>query len=348
MIRRRLALLALLAASGAGPARAQDAGALLSGGVRAYQDLEFDSAAVLLRGVLARTTPGSTDSTRTQALVYLGAVEFYRARRDSATAAFRQVLYAQPRFRPSQLIFPPEISSLFEEVRLGTRAVVVTAPPVSEIGGTADRFVARLHASSVHEITVAVVRGRSLVLRTLYAGAIGDSLEVLWDGRDTSGMVVDSGSAVLRVTSRGPGAPPRTVEVPLDIRRSGRELLPVPAPPTGAELRPEMTPGRASARTLLLALGTAGVSAALPSLVGNSADASGVRFGVAGAIGLAGIVAFRVAGRSRPIPENIAANQQLRRAWERQAEAARAENERRQGEVRLTIRSQPQRVGGSP
>lgn len=347
MIRRAAALLALLLAGGGiAAAHAQDAAALLGRGVRAYQDLDYDSAAVFLRGALARPAAGMPDTIRTRALAYLGATEFYRERRDSAASAFRQLLLLQPRYRPSQLIFPPEVSSLFEEVRLGTRAVGVTVAPVTELGGPGDRMVVRLYASSVHQVSATIARGQAIVLRTLYDGAIGDSLEILWDGRDTVGAVVDSGRAVLRVMSRGPtGRPERTLEVPLEIRRAGEGPLPLPPPPDASVLRPEYTAGGSATRSLLIGLGGAALTIALPSIVGSGSDASAASYGVAGAIGVAGVVGYRAAGRPRPIPENVAANQQLRRAWEQQTEAARTENERRARSARLTIRaSEPRTV----
>jgi len=342
-MRRGLALLALAVAALAAPARAQDPAALLTGGIRAYQDLDYDSAAALLRGALAR--PAVPDSVRARALAYLGATEFFRERRDSASSAFRQLLLLDPRYRPSQVIFPPEVSSLFETVRLGTRAVSIAVAPVTEIGGPGDRMVVRLYATSVHEITATVLRGQAVVVRTLYSGAVGDSLEVLWDGRDASGTAVDSGRVVLRVVSRTPqGRPGRTVEVPLDIRRAGQALLPLPPPPADSLLLPERTAGGNAVRSLLVGLGTAAFAAALPSLIGSGSDASGSRFAVAGAITLGGIVGARAAARPRPLPENIAANQRVRRAWQQQADQVRAENERRGAAVQLTIRAGAMRV----
>ena len=341
MIRRVIVMVALSgAAAGCSAAQAQEAPALLARGVQAYQDLDYDSAAVFLRGALARPAGGIPDSLRARALAYLGATEYFRERRDSAASAFRQLLVLEPRYRPSQLIFPPEVSSLFEEVRLGTRAVAISVAPLTELAGPGDRMVVRLYATSVHEVSATVVRGQSLVMRTLYNGAIGDSLQVLWDGRDTVGATLDSGRVVLRVTSRGPtGRPERTVEVPLEIRRAGQEPLPLPPPPGESLLRPERRPGGSAMRSLLIGLAGAGLTVALPSVVGSGGDASAARFGVAGAIGVAGIVGSLAAGRPRPIPENIAANRQLRRAWEQQTETTRIENQRRAGTARLIIRA---------
>jgi len=346
VIRRAAAAFGLLVAlAGVPAARAQDATALLATGIRTYQDLEYDSAVVFLRAALARPAAETHDSVRTRALAYLGATEFYREHRDSAASAFRQLLFLEPRYRPSQLIFPPEVSSLFEEVRSGTRAVAVAVAPVTELGGPGDRMVVRLYATSVHEVSATIVRGQALVMRTLYSGAIGDSLEILWDGRDTVGSVVDSGRAVLRVTSRGPtGQLARTIEVPLEIRRAGQAPLPLPPPPADSLLRPEHTAGGSASRSLLIGLAGAAFAVALPTVVGSGSDASAAPYAVAGAIGIAGIVGARAAARPRPIPENIAANQQLRRVWEQQTETVRLQNQQRAATVRLTIRASAPRV----
>jgi len=344
-VRRALVLLGLLALAFVTPARAQDPAALLAGGIRAYQDLDYDSAATLLRGVLARPVATTPDSVRARALAYLGATEFFREQRDSASSAFRHLLLLDPSYRPSQLIFPPEVSSLFEVVRLGTRAVSIRVAPVTEIGGPGDRMVVRLYATSVHEITASIVRGQSIVARTLYRGAIGDSLEILWDGRDTTGAVVDSGAAVLRVVSRTPaGRPGRVVEVALDIRRAGQSLLPLPLPLADSLLLPEHTVGGSAMHSLLIGLGSAAFAAALPSIVGSGSDASGSRFAVAGAITIGGLVGARAATHPRPLPDNISANQRLRRAWQQQADSVRTENEQRSATIHLTIRAGAMRV----
>jgi hypothetical protein len=82
-----------------------------------YRNLEFDAAARLLRRVLV--SPLATeldDSTRAVALTYLGAAEHYRGRRDSAIAVFQRLVVLAPSHRPDTLIFPPEITRLYDEV----------------------------------------------------------------------------------------------------------------------------------------------------------------------------------------------------------------------------------------
>jgi len=111
-MRIRLAVLAVLLAAPA-PLRAQTGTSdLMTRAVRAYQDLEFDRSAYLLRRVLVAPVNELDDSTRARALTYLGASEHYRGNADSAMAAFRRLVALAPQQAPDTLIFPPEVTGL--------------------------------------------------------------------------------------------------------------------------------------------------------------------------------------------------------------------------------------------
>lgn len=323
------------------PLKAQTAAELLARGVRATHELEFDSAASWLRRSLAPTTRTPLEAAdRSRALMYLGATELFRERRDSSVAAFRRLIISDARYRPDLLVFPPEVTTLFSEVRLGTRAVAVDVTTRTELPGPGDRVIVRLYASSIHDITAVIARdsGGGRLVRSLYAGAIGDSLQVLWDGRDSTGVPADSGSYILRIASRGDGNRiARSVELPLEVRTERLDTLPDPAPLDQARLRPERTTGRNGARALLVGLATAGVSIALPAIVAGNAEASAARFVIAGGAGIAGVAGLVYARTPRPLAENIAANQRLRASWQRQADAVRVENENRRNGARLVV-----------
>src|SRR5207245_2018981 len=85
MMRRvlQVLLVTLFVLTARSVAAQQSASELLALGERAYQNLDYDQAAALLRRGLARAT-GDTFSTgeRLQALTYLGATELFRDRRD--------------------------------------------------------------------------------------------------------------------------------------------------------------------------------------------------------------------------------------------------------------------------
>jgi hypothetical protein len=321
--------------------RAQTPAERLAAGVQAYANLDYDSAAALLRTALdSAGTAALSDSERVRALVYLGATELFRDHRDSASAAFRRLLGIEPRYRPDQLVFPPEVSSLFQEVRLTTRAVIVSAPPLTRIASAGDRVVVWLYAASYHPIDVSVLRSNGVPFRTIYAGGVGDSLQVLWDGRGETGVLAESGSYQLLVDSRGnDGRVVRSVEVPLDVTQLRADTLPLPAPPAASQLLPEHTVATTGGRALATGLVAAAAAMVLPSVVSSGTPAMGERFAVAGALGVAGVVGYQLQRRPQPIPENIAANQERHRSWQQRADSVRAVNAARERAVRLEIRA---------
>jgi hypothetical protein len=95
--------------------------------IRAYQDLDFGLAATLLRRAL---TTDLDDSTRILALTYLGAAEHYRGQPDSAAAVFRRLVVLAPQYQPDTLVFPPEITRSYADVR---NRVNVAKPRLTQI-----------------------------------------------------------------------------------------------------------------------------------------------------------------------------------------------------------------------
>lgn len=349
-MKRTAAVLALVVGILAQAARAQTPAERLARGIRAYQDLDYDSAAAAIRGALAgsgRTT--LSDSGRVRGLLYLGATELFRDHRDSASAAFRRLLLIDPRYRPDQLVFPPEVSSLFQDVRLATRAVAVSVQPVTQITAAGDRLVVWLYATSYHPIDVTLQRANGALVRTLYQGGAGDSLPVLWDGRTAIGSPADSGHYLLRVDSRGSdGQVVRSVGLPLEVATLRGDSLPWPPPPGATLFKPEHAAGGSGVSALVTGLVAAATVVALPSLVARGSSGSGDRFAVVGALGVAGILGFQSLRRPQPIPENIAANLALRLTWQRQVDSVRTENASRRRTGRLVIRAEAVRVLEAP
>ena len=121
-MRVRVVVLALLFAAPPLAAQNGSASEVMSSAVRAYRDLDFTAAARLLRRVLTPPLASELDdSTRARALTYLGAAEHYRARPESAIAVFRRLVVLAPRQRPDTLIFPPEITRLYDQVHAELR-----------------------------------------------------------------------------------------------------------------------------------------------------------------------------------------------------------------------------------
>jgi hypothetical protein len=323
------------------PARAQAPADQLSRGVRSYQNLDFDNAATSLRAALAQTGPAAlSDSDRARAMVYLGATELYRGRRDSAAAAFGRLLVRDPRYRVDQLLFPPEVTGLFQQVRLTTRAASVTAPPLTQLRRPGDQLAVWVFTPSSQPVTVAVLRPNGVPLRSLYQGEIGDSLRITWDGRTADGALPDSGRYLLRVDARGDdGKVVRSVGLPLDIVQVRRDTLPSPVPFADSLLKPEFRAGTSGYRGLMTGLAAATAVVVLPPVLASKAGGMSERYVVAWALGTAGLFGFQSQRRPQPIAENIAANQALRLAWQRQADSVRAENQARRRNVGLNIRA---------
>jgi hypothetical protein len=337
-----VAFLVVLAGVFARPTRAQTPAQRLTNGIRDYQNLEYDSAAAALRGALSGPgLPPLADTARARGLVYLGATEVFRNHRDSAEAAFARLLYLDPRYRIDQLIFPPEVTNLFQRARLGTRAVAVVVADSTPIAAAGDRLVIWLYASSYHPVTVTIAGPGGARPRTLYDGGLSDSLQLLWDARAADGSPLDSGRYQLRVDSRDEqGRIVRAVAVTLSLERLAEDTLPLPRPPADSLFKPERGGGTRSLRGLILGLASAAVVVALPSVVAGRSG-TGDRFAVAGALSVSGILALVVQGRAQPIRENIAANDALRRSWRLQADSVRAENVARRRNAQLVIRAGP-------
>jgi len=295
-------------------------------GIRAYQNLDFDQAAALLRRDLARAS-GSTAtlSERAQGFLYLGAADLFRGRRDSAVAVFRRLVQLDPRYRPDRLVFPPEVTSVFDNVRVEARAVVLVAPADTEISSGSGAFTFWVVASAFQTVEVTLRYQDGAPFRALYAGPMGDSLRVQWDGLDAAGQMPP-------VTGELAGI----VQLPLDLRAVHIDTLPWPKPPADSQFLPERAGSRPALRALLGGVLLAGTVTALPSVVGSD-HPNGSRLVVAGAVGFAGALGYVLHRPGRPLTANIATNQAVRARWQQSVAAVKAENVQRRDDVHLAV-----------
>ena len=250
---------------------AQTATDLLEQGVRAYQKLEYDAAVALLRESLARRAPTAlADSQRARALSYLGATELFQQERDSAAGSFRELVRLDPRYRPDELIFPPQVTNLFEEVRRATKVLTVQVPASMELRPRRESFTARVITTSVLPVLVTLAHDDGTPVRTLWDGRVPDSMVVKWDGTTTdAGALPEDGHYVLRVapnpaTEDGP----RPLQVTLDITQEPPDTLSWPPPPTAPPLLPERTSASPALGSLAAGTLAGGAVVALPSLFG--------------------------------------------------------------------------------
>ena len=302
-------LLAIVMLAVTTPALAQDASGLVARAVNAYEGLELDAAAGMLRRALTPPLADSlTAAEHARALSYLGAIELLRERHDSAVAVFRRLVLFDPRYRADTFVFPPEVTRLFDDVRLRTKVVAIRVPDDTVIPLQQGWLTVRLFPSSPHDVTVAIAREDGRPLRALYVGPLGDSLNVRWDGRDSSGALAPRGRLWLTVASRAGGAPARLVQLPLDLDVA-LDTMPHPAPPASG-LLPEPATRRTRVRSLAggLLIGVAAVS--LPQIVAPGERSSGTRLAVGGALALSGLIGYVAQRRTDAI---IAENARRRR-----------------------------------
>ena len=333
------ALTWVLRAGAPAVARGQTSPLPFAEGVRAYKNLDFPLAAGLLRRDLARLTAANAPAAeRVPGLVYLGAADLFRGRRDSALAVFQRLVLLDPRFRPDRLVFPPLVTSMFDSVRARTKTVVISVPPDTQVTPGTGGFGAWLFASSFQTVEVTLRYEDGAPFRFLYSGPIGDSLRVQWDGLDAAGQLPPVTRVLLRVTSRAPtGELAGIAQLPLTLRLVQPDTLPWPSPPADSQFLPERASGRPAMRALWGGFLLAGAVAALPAVVGESNASSGPRVAVVGAVGVAGVLGYFLHRPGRPIPANMRANQVRRDAWQRRVDSVATDNVRRRGDVRLAV-----------
>ena len=321
--------------------RGQSSDSLFASGVRAYNRLEFDLAAWSLRRNLAQLSgTGAPVAERVRGLIYLGAAELFRGQRDSAVAAFRRLVMLDPRYLPDRLVFPPEVTTVFDAVRMQTKTAVAALPTETEIspGSTSLRFW--VFASSFQLLDVSLRYEDGAPFRPLYGGLISDSLELQWDGLDAAGGTPAVRRLLLRIASRErTGALAGIVQLPLDVRLSRPDTLSWPAPLPDSQFLPERARSGPAMRALLGGAFLSGAVAALPTLVGGTDTPSGPRIAVAGTIGFAGVLGYLLHRPGRPLGTNVRANAVLRAEWQRRVAAVTAENARRRQDVRVVVRA---------
>jgi hypothetical protein len=120
-------------------------------------------------------------------------------------------------------------------------------------------------------------------------------------------------------------------------------------PPPATAFAPEtLRLKRAPAAVLLAGAALGAGTLALERALGNSALTQGGATGsgsylVAGSVSLAAVFGFLGGHRTRPVPENILRNAEVRQRYERDREAALAENVRRRQDARIHIQFEPER-----
>jgi hypothetical protein len=199
-----------------------------------------------------------------------------------------------------------------------------------------------LCGSTDHHIQAALLRESGAALRILYAGPITDSLDVRWDGRDSSGATVPNGDYRIAVESRDAGGRlVRSLRLPLSISRIVSDTLPSPQPLPSAAFLPERRPVGPALGAFAPAVAVGAAVLLLPNAVAGSESngSSKGRLVVGATATLAGIYALFRRHPGDAIHENVARNQVMRVRWRAAADSVARANVARRRDVRLRVRA---------
>jgi hypothetical protein len=291
-------------------ARAQSASALLDQGVRAYSVREYDGGAWLLRRALAvEGASALSNADAARALLYLTATEVARNQRDSALAAARRLIVLDPRYRPDDQSFPPQVLAVYQEARRTAPNVSIRASGDTAIRPGAEAFVVRLGSSTAPEVTVTVTNADGRVVRQLFNGTIRDSVDLRWNGLDGSGNTPPPGRYAILVSPRrsgggAAGAGGWTLRLPLELARPAIDTTPMPPAPPDSLFRPERGNTNGAMRALVPGVVAGAAIVVLPKLVATGERASKARLIVGGAVTIAGVAAFFSHHPGQRIPSN--------------------------------------------
>lgn len=322
-------------------AQGQSASDFLDQGIRAYTVREYDGGAWLLRRALSDEGAGAL-STRdaARATMYLMAIEVARNQRDSALAAARRLVVLDPRLRPDEQSFSPQVVAVYQEARRSTPSVTIRAPGDTEIRPGSEVFVVRLGSTTAPEVSAVVASADGRVVRNLYSGTLRDSVDVRWNGLDASGNTPPAGRYAIVVTPAGKdrGGRAWTLRLPLELTRPSVDTAPLPPALPDSLFRPERGDYKSAWQALIPGVVAAGAIVVVPNLVATDEQASKARFVVGGTVAIASIAAFFSHHPGQRIPANEQYNRNLRENYKRNvAETSRRNAERLKG-ARLVIR----------
>lgn len=335
---RLFVVVLLRALLGVVPLAAQAPASYLARGIASYEALEYDVAAGWFhRALTPPLVEGLSPPELTRGLAYLGATERFRGRVDSAASAFRRMLRVDPRARPDPLVFPPEVTRLFEQVRAGLRIARIGVADEWTIDHDHRAYPVALAASTPHQLTLTLDGPDGRPLDTLYAGPIGDTLSLTWDGSVGAGEPAPSGRFWITATSVAEGPRACRVRRPVEITARAPDTLPLPPAPDPARFLPERAGTDEAPAAFGKAVFFATIALGLP-LIAKDAKAGQSRI-VAGALGAGGVIALIRYRPGQALPENVAANATVRARWKRQTDRVAAENAERRRYGTLRIRA---------
>jgi len=316
-----------------------------------YRAVEFDSALVLYRRVVWDTVARHGAALRARAamrsamaLVSMAAGRKEPALADSARVYFGVAFRAAPGFQPDSGEMGPEMRAIMEAARARVLGLVVEVPPDTLLPATGGRLVVAVRPTHQAMVGFRIVREDGGTLWTEARDAAGE-IRFEWDYHLGDGALLTPGRYAVAVMARDPeGEVSPVVERPFTVQREAVDTLPHPtAPPATAFLPESARVPRASPAVLLAGVALGAGTLVMERVVGSSALNAGRSSGagsyvVAGSVTVAAAVGFLAGHRTRSLPENVLRNAQVRAQYQRDRDAAIAENAQRRQNAGVRFR----------
>ncbi|HEY2806899.1 MAG TPA: hypothetical protein VGI92_13660 [Gemmatimonadales bacterium] len=340
----------------AAPLRAQAPARLLDAARTRLEDIQPDSAAALATQALDRRN-GPTSADQLRGWTLLGIAEVMRGRPFVARQAFRHALERDNALRIDSLAYlHSDVREVFETERVTfqtaaaeepAQTVTVRGPMDVSVIPSQGRYGFEVRSTRPTRVTASITSARGDEVWSDTESA-NPAANFSWD-LTTNGAPIAPGRYALRVTAPdGPGKPPATTVRNFQVSRVRVDTVAVPQVPDDSLLPEAVQVRRPSTLLAGVALGAGAI--VLTSVAGNKAfsgNGDSGRFIVAAAVSTAAIVGFFNSRHSRPIPENINYNNNLRDRYEQLGADMTTENRRRQASAPLRIRMETTRMDAS-
>lgn len=348
-----------LALAAATAARAQSPTQLLESARARLEDIQPDSAAALATRALDRhNNPSAADQERCWLL--LGIAEVMRNRPFVARQAFRHALERNNSLRIDSLAYlHSDLRNVFETERAtfqtaaaaeqeAPQAVTVRGPMDINVVPGQGRYTFEVRASKPTRVVATITSTRGDDVLWADSAWANPASSFNWDLTANGAPVAPGRYALHVVAPDANGRPAASFMKGFQISRVRVDTMGVPDVPQDSLLPETKIERRPSSLLAGAALGVG--SLVLTSVVGNKVFGSagdGGRFVVAGAISTAAVIGFLHSSHARPIPENVAYNNDLRDRYQRMDSDLSAENRRRVQTAPLRLRMEGSRMDAS-
>lgn len=314
----------------------------LNEGIRFYQNLQTAQA----RGAfLAVLSPGwqfdVTRDQRVKADKYLGAVLATEGQKDSAQIYFRAALERDPFTDLDPAVFSAAERQAFAEskrnvFKIGAKPLV--ADTLDPKTGHLTLTVVTTHSS---RLNIQIV-GDSEPAFPVYDGDNDGLRTIQWSGTNLRNAIVAGGQYYIVV--KGSSTLNRSVDsttLLLDIQQLHAPLEDTLAALKQTDFLAERHPDNSARNTLLLGLGVASAAAIIgwqgSKTTSQVAVNAGPAFGVGAVAFLTGLIGFVNRQGHPEIPENVAANDQMRRTRAARNQQITASNDAKLAATKLLI-----------